>query len=81
MVLLGSSAAMKTLPKMPYLGSMSAYYRQHYGTFYWDGYREYWDGYREWLSSHGFKVPVHDVLEFPDDFSDQDLLLFQLRWS
>lgn len=66
---------MKTLPKMPYLGSMYAYYRQHYGTFHGDGYRK-------WLSSHGFEVPVRgDYLEFPDDFSDRDLLLFRLRWA
>jgi hypothetical protein len=38
--------------------------------------------FRDWLRQFGFKVPVRgDYLEFPDDFSEQQLLLFVLRWS
>lgn len=38
--------------------------------------------YSEWLSTHGFKVPVEgNILEFPDTFTDQDILVFVLKWS
>lgn len=81
---------MKTLPKIPYLGNIAAYYRETHdcepvsprksasrrliglGTPH----------YRDWLLQFGFKVPVEgDLLEFPADFTDQQLTLFILRWS
>ena len=67
---------MKTLPKLPYLQNIVAHYNQETGL-----YPALGSGYREWLKQFGFSVPVrNDCLEFPDDFSDHDLMLFVLRW-
>lgn len=66
---------MKTIPKHPYLDNMFKYYWEHIGNPMMS------PNYVEWLDTHGFKVPVDDELEFPDDFSDNDIMLFVLRWS
>jgi hypothetical protein len=68
---------MKTLPQLPYMQNIVAsYYQQGYQGFGTDHYRT-------WLAQHGFQVPVKIVgeLEFPDEFSDQDLTLFMLKWG
>ena len=67
---------MKSLPSRPYLKNIVREYRSqgHKGM----GTPQY----RDWLRQFGFKVPVRDdYLEFPDEFSEQQLLLFVLRWS
>lgn len=67
---------MKTLPKLPYIQNIVAHY--HTSTGKWS----LGDEYRYWLRQFGFAVPIMgDYLEFPDDFTDQDLALFILRWS
>ncbi len=70
---------MKTLPQYPYLQNIVAEYRRQHGmgpTHLWDS-----NHYIKWLSQFGFRVPMDfHKLVFPDDFSDQDLLLFVLRW-
>lgn len=71
---------MKTLPMLPYLQNIrNEWHRQSDGVpIIADGGA----GYREFLRSFGFCVPVRNAcLEFPDDFSDHDLMLFVLRWS
>ena len=66
----------KTLSASPYLWHM-AYAFQDIGEHF-VGSKEY----SEWLSTHGFKVPVEgNILEFPDTFTDQDILVFVLKWS
>ncbi len=71
---------MKTLPQYPYLQNIVAEYRRQF-VDRTDG-KQYWEGYQEWLSQFGFKVPANfNVLEFPDDFSDEKLTMFILRWS
>lgn len=68
---------MKTLPQYPYLQNIVAEYRRQRGTTVFDN-----DDYCKWLKQFGFRVPLDfHKIEFPDDFSDQDLLLFVLRWS
>lgn len=69
---------MKTLPQLPYLQNIVRHWHstgnQYIGT----------DDYVEYLKQFGFQVPVDimkDYLEFPDNFNDQDLTLFVLRWS
>jgi hypothetical protein len=68
---------MKTLPQRPYLQNIVRAYSQqgHRGV----GTKHY----RTWLAQHGFRVPVqyNDKLEFPDEFSEQDLTLFILKWG
>jgi hypothetical protein len=68
----------KTLPQYPYLQNIVAAYRSEYGHNPVAN-----DHYRTWLRQFGFTVPVpsFDQLEFPDDFSDEQLMLFILRWS
>lgn len=67
----------KTLPQYPYLQNIVAEYHRQTGTLEFD-----MDVYTEWLMKFGFKVPADfHVLEFPDDFSDEDLMMFILRWS
>jgi hypothetical protein len=42
----------------------------------------YHDDYITYLKSFGFRVPIEfGTLEFPDDFSEKDLMMFILRWS
>ena len=71
---------MKTIPNRPYLQNIVAEYRRQRGltpTSVWDS-----KDYVKWLDQFGFLVPMDfDNLVFPDDFPDQDLLLFMLRWS
>ena len=71
---------MKTLPHYPYLQNIVAEYRRQNGFLSGDYISS--DKYREWLSQFGFKVPADfHVLEFPDDFPDEKLILFLLKWS
>lgn len=66
---------MKRLPKLPYLQNIVCEYHEQHGIFFGAEYAN-------WLKQFRFKVPVKgDYLEFPDDFSDEDLLLFALTWS
>jgi hypothetical protein len=67
---------MKYLPSRPYLKNIvREYHAQGHKSM---GTPEY----RNWLRQFGFRVPVRDDhLEFPDDFSEQQLLLFVLRWA
>lgn len=67
---------MKTVLKFPYLQNIVAEYRRQ-------GHEGWHSGhYREWLRQFGFAVPIRgDYLEFPDDFSDEELCLFILKWS
>jgi hypothetical protein len=67
---------MKTLPTLPYLQNIVREYQAQghkgMGTPH----------YRDWLSQFGFAVPVkYECLEFPDDFPDQEFVMFILRWS
>jgi len=69
---------MKTLPQYPYLQNIVAEYHRQTGP------RPTIDinHYVNWLKQFGFLVPMDfDNLVFPDDFPDQDLLLFVLRWA
>lgn len=72
---------MKTLPQYPYLQNIVAAYRCEYGLH--DNTPVASDHYRTWLRQFGFTVPVpsFDQLEFPDNFSDKDMLMFLLRWT
>ena len=74
---------MKTLPARPYLTNIAAHYlREHGIPGPWQGFGLAYDEYAPWLKQFGFKVPVdNNILEFTDDFSDKDLMLFVLRWS
>lgn len=69
---------MKTVPQLPYLQNIVRHWNS-------TGNRlAYSDEYIKYLKQFGFKVPVdimNDYLEFPDDFSDEDLMLFVLRWQ
>lgn len=68
---------MKRLPVLPYLNNMVEYYRKNYGSIY-----NHHDAYVEWLKTFGFKVPIDkNNIEFPDDYSDEQLIAFILRWS
>lgn len=69
--------AMKKLPRDPYLQKIVAEWRTIKPVDPYTGY-----DYINWLRTHGFSTPVTgDYLEFPDDFSDQDLVIFILKWS
>lgn len=71
---------MKTLPHEPYLKNIVAEYRRQYGIPDYKLIAS--DQYREWLRQFGFKVPADfHILEFPDDFPDEELTMFVLRWS
>ena len=69
---------MKTIPQHPYLQNIVAeYHRQRGATTVFDA-----NDYRKWLGQFGFRVPMDfHKIEFPDNFSDRDLLSFILRWS
>lgn len=68
---------MKTLPKLPYIQNILNYYHTSTGILMIGT-----DEYRSWLRQFGFAVPIRgDYLEFPDDFPDDKLTLFILRWS
>lgn len=71
---------MKKIPKLPYLQNIVSHYHQMVGS---DNFQHYaGENYRQWLLTLGFAVPIDgDYLEFHDDFSDQELTLFILRWS
>jgi hypothetical protein len=66
---------MKTLPAQDFLWKMAQVYDAH-GGFIGD------KGWPVWLATHGFKVPVeHNVLEFDESFTDEDMLVFVIKWS
>lgn len=75
---------MKTIPQRPYLQNIVAEYHRQRGTpnvFNDDDYFKFND-YVKWLKQFGFLVPMDfDNLVFPDDFPDDELLLFVLRWA
>lgn len=65
---------MKTLPRIPYIDNIFSYYQKEKNNL------EFKTEYKIWLKQFGFAVPVKgNYLEFPDDFSDEDLFLFMLR--
>lgn len=67
---------MKTLPRYPYLQNIVAEYHRQHGTW------KISSDFKNWLEQFGFAVPVQsDCLEFPDDFSEKELLLFTLRFG
>lgn len=73
---------MKRIPTHPYIQNIvREWHRMHQDDY--NSINSYLDGsYRKWLGTHGFKTPVvGDHLEFPDNFSDHELLLFILKWS
>ena len=75
---------MKTIPNRPYLQNIVAEYHRQRGTPNVFDDKDYFkfEDYIKWLKQFGFLVPMDfDNLVFPDDFSDQDLMLFILRWS
>lgn len=70
---------MKKLSDYPYLQNIVSHYNKmndnHNGPLTRDDYITY-------LKTFGFKVPIDfGTLEFPDDFSEKDLMMFILRWS
>lgn len=68
---------MKTLPKLPYLQNIVQEYRKQSAAANFDQ-----KDYIQWLQQFGFAVPVReDRLEFPDEFSDEQLMMFILRFS
>jgi hypothetical protein len=77
---------MKTLPKYPYFQNIVTHYRETHECepIRSIGKRRVGLGtphYRNWLEQFGFKVPVREDLEFPDDFDEKELMLFILRWA
>jgi hypothetical protein len=67
---------MKTLLTRPYLQNIVAEYHRQKGSL------DYKNDYPAWLCQFGFQVPImNDHLEFPDDFPDDELVMFVLRWS
>lgn len=68
---------MKRLPLSPYLNNIVQYYRENHGSIY-----DEHSSYVAWLKTFGFKVPVDkDHFEFPEDYSDEQLACFILRWK
>lgn len=73
---------MKRISKHPYIQNIvRAWHSMHPDDL--NSIKSYMDGsYRKWLSTHGFKTPVTgDYLEFSDNFSDEELLHFIIKWS
>ena len=69
---------MKTLPRHPYLRNIVSYCCETQDLNVRPGRPAYGD----WLRQFGFKVPVEgDLLEFPADFDEKELMVFILRWS
>ena len=72
---------MKCLPSQPYIENLRTYYLRNVGPIFGAGNTSIIK-YQEWLKQYGFEVPVRGTfLIFPDDFDDNELLLFILRWS
>lgn len=68
---------MKTIYKFPYIKNLVGEYRSKHGPW-WQNL----SGYRDWLKQFGFQVPIRgNYLEFPDDFPDELIAAFVLRWS
>lgn len=74
---------MKTLPARPYLTNIASHYLQEKDMDGpWQGVGLVYEEYIPWLKQFGFKVPVEDdILEFPDNIDDKELIMFVLRWS
>jgi hypothetical protein len=75
---------MKTIPQHPYLQNIVAEYHRQHGTpnIFDDNDHLRFNDYIKWLKQFGFRVPMDfHKIEFPDDFPDDELLLFILRWS
>jgi hypothetical protein len=69
-----------TLPSHPYLQNIVKEYHTQCGGYDFTNYAG--EKYRDWLKQFGFKVPVHSfMLEFNEDFTEEDLLAFILRWG
>lgn len=72
---------MKLIYKKPIIYNLVHEYRNIYGPIF-SNKNSGIIKYHEWLKQFGFSVPVRgDYLEFPDDFSDQQITAFILRWS
>lgn len=80
---------MKKLPILPYIQNIVAHYHNlrggphpERGIRICEMYGISEDVYPNWLRQFGFTVPIDgDYLEFPDDFPDEKITLFVLRWS
>jgi hypothetical protein len=73
---------MKELPLYPYLRNIVSYfYSIHgHGASVMRSRKDY-EYYVQWMRQFGFEFPAtSQVLKFPDDFSDEDLMMFKLRW-
>jgi hypothetical protein len=70
---------MKTIPTDPYINNIAEEYYRVTGNKPWEDSKNF----REWAKQFRFKIPLEnwDVFQFPDDFSDEELILFILRWS
>lgn len=67
---------MKRIPKLPYIHNLVAEYARLCNNVWVS------KNYVPWLRTHGFSVPIRgDYLEFPDTFSDEDLMKFILKYS
>jgi hypothetical protein len=67
---------MKRLPKLPYIQNIVAHYHRQTGDW------TFGNEYPAWLKQFGFSVPIYnDYLEFPDEFTEEELLLFMIRWG
>jgi len=66
---------MTKLPAYPYLQNMVKFYRQHHGDPFQNHSR-----YSDWLILHGIRVPTFDDIVF-DNISEQELVLFKLKYS
>lgn len=72
---------MKILPKLPYIQNIVTHYHKETGRWAFPDWA-FSDEYKYWLRQFGFAVPIRgDYLEFPDEFPDEKLTLFILRWS
>lgn len=80
---MGIEVGMKTLPKFPYLANIVTYYHNTTGNGKsLSGNAGNFDDYLSWLKQFGFNVPIYgDHLEFPDNFPDEEITLFVLRWA
>lgn len=72
---------MKRIPNHPYLQNIVAEWQNQCAWHKVDAYLSY-DAYHAYLKQFGFVVPINsDYLEFPDDFPDEKLMMFMLRWG
>lgn len=72
---------MKQITKLPYINNLMRHYRFHHGRIFSQNSETIYK-YRDWLKQFGFQVPIKgDYLEFPDDYPDEKITMFILRWS